>query len=216
MIQPCVETRPGWHTCVVAASGPSLTSEQVESVRASRLPVLAVNDAYRRLPGAQVLYACDNAWWRVHGEHARGFAGERWSCHCAEGSSHNDKRKVADQFGVQLVAGRDGSTFSFDPGFIRYGHNSGFQAVNLALLFGAVRIILIGFDMHGTHFFGAHPKPLRNAASYGSFIRSFTIAARELPRHISIVNCAPGSALTAFRKADLDVTLANFEPAICA
>lgn len=187
----------------MAASGQSLTEEQAELIRASGLPAIAVNDAYRRLPFAPVLYACDKAWWKVH-RGAPDFGGERWSSHEAGG---NDKLATAEEFGLRLVAGRDGRVFSLDPSHIRYGHNSGFQAINLAILFGARRIVLCGFDMHGTHFFGAHPQPLRNPASYASFIRAFTTAAQELPDHISIVNCSPGSALTAFRKGDLGVTL---------
>lgn len=45
------------------------------------------------------------------------------------------------------------------PGAIGDGGNSGFQAFNLALAFGARRVVLVGFDMRldeGVHWHGPH------------------------------------------------------------
>ena len=110
--------------------------------------MIAVNDAYRLFPDAAVLYACDSEWWDVHGG-CPDFAGEKWSSHSVDAGGHNDKREVAKKYGLKLVEGRDRDGFSFDPACIHYGSNSGFQAVNLAILFGAKRIVLVGFDMRG-------------------------------------------------------------------
>lgn len=183
-----------WHSCFVAAPGPSL-SETV-AARLAGQNVIAVNDAWRRVPGAQVLYACDAAWWTVHNG-VPDFHGERWSSH--GGDKHNNKTEIAEAYGVNLVIGRDSHEgFSTDPAVIHYGSNSGFQAVNLAMLMGARRVILVGFDMHGTHFFGQHPAGLRNTTSYGGFIRAFERAARHLPAGVQILNATPGSALRCF------------------
>ncbi len=169
--------------------------------------IIAVNDAHRLLPFADVLYACDSAWWNHH-KGARSFAGERWSSHGLCRKS-NDKSDAARDYGLLLVGGRDSHEgFSLDPDHIHYGSNSGFQAVNLAILFGARRIVLVGFDMHGDHFFGKHPKGLRNATSYAGFLRAFERAAKFLPAHISILNATPGSALRCFPMVDLHVALA--------
>jgi hypothetical protein len=168
-------------------------------------PVIAVNDAYRRVPGAQVLYACDAAWWHHH-KGARGFKGQRWSSHGS--ATHNNKTQVAELYGVRLVPGRDGPHgFSLDPVVIHYGSNGGFQAVNLALLMGASRVVLVGFDMHGSHFFGRHPKPLRNVTNFNGFIRAFERAARHLPAGVQILNATPGSALRCFPMVSLDDVL---------
>jgi hypothetical protein len=190
---------------LVAATGPSLTPEVAASVKGCN--IVAVNDAWRLLPFAQVLYACDASWWTVH-KGASGFAGERWSSHGAAGRiRHNDKALVAAKYRLNLVEGRDGSTFSTDPGFIHYGSNSGFQAVNLALLMGAIRIVLVGFDMQAVdgrkHFFGDHCAGLRNTSNYRNFIQAFERAAKALPAGLEILNATPGSALRCFPMVDL-------------
>jgi hypothetical protein len=186
---------------VVAASGPSLTPEVAKAVRGH--PAIAVNDAYRLLPFADVLYACDSSWWLAH-KGAMDFKGERWSSHGVAGRvRHNDKSEVGPRFRLNLIEGRDGEGFSTDPSAIHYGSNSGFQAVNMAILWGATRIILVGFDMHGTHFFGTHPRGLRNTTNFKNFIRAFDRAATRLPAGVEILNATPGSALRCFPMVSL-------------
>jgi hypothetical protein len=213
---------PRWvgEPCIIAAPGPSLTPEIVRTVRLARWiskwRVIVVNDAWKMHPAADVLYAADNGWWNVHGK-CEGFQGEKWACHEQEpnaGGTHgNDKRLIADQFGINLVRGRDGDEFSCDPEFVRYGSNSGFQAINLALLFGSTRIVLVGFDMRHVagraHFFGDHPAPLsqRRDGEYERFCIHYDRAAKKLPGHVSIVNATADSALKCFPMMSLDDAL---------
>lgn len=197
-----IERRWPGATVVVAAPGPSLTAAVAEQCRGYR--TIAVQDAYKLLPWADVLFGCDASWWRVH-KGCPCFAGEKWSSHGSP--SHNDKRTVADEYGVHLVqgVGRDG--FSTDPARVHYGSNSGFQAVNLAILFGARRIVLVGFDMRlvggKRHFFGDHPRPLKNRNDYRAFVRAFEKAARTVPAGVEILNATPGSAMKCFPMVDL-------------
>lgn len=165
-------------------------------------PVVAVNDACRLLPFANVLYGCDVAWWRHH-QGVPGFAGERWSSHGH--AAFDDKRVAAKLLGLNLVRGRDLEGFSRGNDVIHYGGNSGFQALNLALhLIGwRGRIALVGFDMRMVdgrrHFFGEHPESLRSTTKgYKKWLGSFEVAAASLPGGVEIVNCTPGSALTCF------------------
>jgi hypothetical protein len=171
--------------------------------------VIAVQDSYKLMPWADALYACDDRWWNIH-QTCNEFAGEKWSTHEPLG---NDKLAVADKFGVRLVEGIHGSEFSFDAGKIAYGSNSGFQALNLALLKGARRIVLVGFDMRAVagklHFFGDHPKGLHNPSSFDDFARRFAVAAKALPKDVRIVNATPESALTCFKMQSLEVALAD-------
>jgi hypothetical protein len=189
----------------VAATGPSLTSEVAEACRGWHC--VAVNDAYRLLPFADVLYACDANWWEWHAGCPE-FAGEKWSSHEPRA---NEKMAQAERYGLSLVPGRSADGFSLDPGVIHYGSNSGFQAINLAILFGATTIVLVGFDMTAAgrkrHFFGDHPKPLGNAAKYEHFIPAFRRAAKTLPAGIEIINCTPDSALDCFPKMPLSEAL---------
>lgn len=182
---------------IVAASGPSLPAS-VDDCLLSGLPIIAVNDAYRLLPSADILYACDYEWWAVHAEATKGFKGERWTSH--------DKSREDPPEGLRIVPGIHSLDFAFDGDAIAYGNNSGFQAVNLAFMWGASEVYLVGFDMRAVkgkaHFFGDHPKPLRNARAYASFINAFTHAAKALPPDRKIFNCTPGSALRCFPFAE--------------
>jgi hypothetical protein len=167
--------------------------------------VIAVSDAWRLMPWADALYSCDGHWWDLH---TPAFAGEKWSSHHAPG---NDKLAAAERHGLTLVRGQASKGFSVDPACIHYGSNSGFQAVNLALLFGVVRIILVGFDMRlvagRSHFFGDHPAGLRRTSSHQNFIRAFEVAAASLPGGIEICNATRESALRCFPGIDLDRAL---------
>lgn len=180
--------------CIVAAPGPSLTEEVAELCRGER--VIAVNDAYRLLPWADVKYACDAAWWEVHRMNV--LTGERWTSHSL--APKNDKRSMSD--GFHVIEGRNGEGFSRDPAVIHYASNSGFQAVNLAILFGADPIILVGFDMREVggkrHFFGNHKAPLRDGHPFPVWVGHFARAAKKLGPAPRIINATPGSALTCF------------------
>jgi hypothetical protein len=199
--------------CIVAATGPSLTPAVAERCNAAHAThkIIAVNDAYKLLPAADVLYACDATWWTVH-KGCPGFAGEKWSqCEGGESSRGIEKRGVAQQYGLKLVDGAHADTFSLNPALIHYGSNSGFQAVNLALLFGAIELVLVGFDMRTVngqmHFFGKHPRPLNNPGCYDTFLQAFRTAAQSLPPWIKITNATPDSALTCFPMAPLESCL---------
>lgn len=195
--------------CIVAATGPSLTPDVAARCQASGWPIIAVNDAYRLLPDAAILYACDAAWWDVH-RGCHDFRGEKWSAHSVGPTQpDNDKTRIADDYGLTCVQGRDCPGFSLDPDVVHYGSNSGFQGINLAILLGATTIVLVGFDMHGrTHFFGKHPLPLcqmdDSRPGFERYIKHFVEAAKTLPPHIRIVNATPESALTCFPMGSLD------------
>lgn len=202
---------PRWESCIVAATGPSLTAGVAEACKGHN--IIAVNDAYRLMPFADVLYACDEKWWDVHGG-CQGFRGEKWSSHGDESgpsAPQNSKTSAADRYGLRLVRGWDREGFSLDSRYIHYGSNSGFQAINLAILFGAKRILLVGFDMTAhsgkKHFFGDHPAGLINNANYERFIPQFERAAKLLPDGIEVINCTKGSSLRCFPMMELSDAL---------
>lgn len=212
---PLQRIRPIWkdRAVIVAATGPSLTPEVADHCRVGH-PVIAVNDAYRLFPGADMLYACDAAWWSVHNG-CPDFAGERWSSHGALGRVRSDdKSEAGARYGLNLVAGMHEIGFSLDPDCIHYGSNSGFQAINIAILAGASVIILVGFNMQAVgnrrHFFGDHPAGLRNSCNYQGFVRAFERAQKRLPPGIKILNATPKSALTCFEKVDIKDALETY------
>lgn len=213
-------------TVVIAATGPSLTEDVVGAIAVARLAgavrVIAVNDAYRLMSWADVLYACDAKWWN---HHTPDFAGEKWSArpwdkHVASGDVGDEgKDELARDQGVTLIEARLSDRWSTDPSWITYGSNSTFQAVGLALhwIAPAGKIVLVGCDMRTVgkgkdarrHFFGDHPEPLSNAADFRKFIPSFDAAAKHLAPGVEIINATPGSALKTFRSAGLADALAD-------
>ena len=209
-MQPAPVTKTFTGPVIVAATGPSLTSNAAWLIRLARwfgpFSVVTVSDAHRLIPSADCLYSCDAAWWKVH-EGAKGFTGERWSSHGLDDKT-NDKEACAKEHGLQLVGGRHGVGFSTNPSHIHYGSNSGFQAVNLAILKGATAIVLAGFDMKRAggkvHFFGDHPQGLRNNDQFDGFIKAFEQAN---PPPVPIINGTPGSALTCYPVMELGEAL---------
>lgn len=91
------------------------------------------------------------------------------------------------------------------------GQNSGFQAINLAVLAGAKRIVLLGYDMKTagakSHWFGDHP--IQTAPSvFSAMINNFPSLVKPLAKlGVEVLNCTPGSALECFPKRALESVL---------
>lgn len=169
---------------VLLAPGPSMGQEVADSVRGQYVGV--VTSAYTLAPWADFLAANDGRWWMKNPE-ARDFRGRKFSAN--------------DIFGVEKLPVPKG---------INASTNSGVLALECAKHLGATRILLLGFDMSGTHFFGPYRNGLSNTAKDRRIIhhRQFN-AWREKNPDLDVVNCAPGSALKAFPMMPLDAALAR-------
>ncbi len=94
-------------------------------------------------------------------------------------------------------------------GEIGWGGNGGFHCINLAIQFGAARVVGIGFDMTlqgGVHWHGRHPPGLTNPtqASVDKWRERLDAQAPLLERlGIPFIIGSPGSALTAYPKLPL-------------
>jgi hypothetical protein len=213
----------GWTTAICIASGPSLTDAQCaiadEARRDGRVRIIVVNDNFRKLPDADALYACDGPWWALYAADVRaGFRGECWT-HMAIAEADGSYNTVEREH-LAIVAGLpwlDCVPVLRDAGLPRHGSiclggNSGHQAIGLAYLFGARRIILLGYDMQRTgdraHWHGDHPKPLTQGTPT-SWIRRFDQMAEDAwARNVTIINCTVTTALTQFPRMDLREALA--------
>jgi hypothetical protein len=199
---------------IVAASGPSLTPGVAEACRLAHAAgthrVIAVSDAFKLMPWADALYSLDPPWWNHHKPQ---FAGVKWSAH---DEIHSHKLECAARHGLRLVRAAYDPGFSTDRGLIHYGENSGFQAINLAIRFGARVIVLVGFNMQridgAAHFFGEHPPGVRRGdPPYERFIKNFDTAERllrEVADAPTIINATPATALTCFPQMSLADALA--------
>jgi len=96
---------------------------------------------------------------------------------------------------------------------IHYGANGGYQAINLAYLFGAKKIILLGFDMKlgedkKSHWHGNHPGALNKDMPIKTWIKNFWKLAEDLKsENIEIINSTRDTALECFNKIKLEVAL---------
>lgn len=162
--------------------------------------VIAVNDCYLLAPWAEVLYFADAKWWRWQRERAefRAFAGQK--CTIFATGNQIDDAKIH----ILRNAGPEG--LSADPGALATGSTSGYQAVNIAVLAGPARVVLLGYDgRQGAdgrrHWFGDHPD--RTEPPYQNMIQRFRTMIGPLKAlGVEILNATPGSAIDAFPRVD--------------
>lgn len=178
-------------TVVCLGGGPSLTREDVEYVH-GKASVIAINDAYKLAPWADVLYACDAKWWYWHGSNgAAAFAGLKFAL--------DPGVRVK---GVQVLANTGQTGLELRPTGLRNGRNSGYQAINLAVHLGATRVLLLGYDMRGDHWFGHHPD--QSKPPFAVCLARFKTLVEPLKAlGVTVINCSPKTALDAFPRAAL-------------
>lgn len=211
-------------TFVCVGSGPSLTREDcryVASRRNSEIKVIAINDCYHLIPEADFIYATDYKWWNwkpLYGTSKNNFEEARKIC---EGKLVTTDSVAKVKFpDITYLEGKHSKGFSRVPNLLHWGYNSGYAAINLALINGAKRIVLLGYDMrihtkssdqeNGTlglnHWFGHHPDKV--VSSYARWIPWYEEGAKLLKEwDIEVKNCTKGSALTCFPMAELEKIL---------
>lgn len=210
-------------TVVCLASGPSLTEDDVNYVRGKAL-VIAVNDTIRLAPWADVIYSSDQLWWARNHKKAKAIAavhrnllvrinpkkgqmGPTRKNHCS-----GCRRILAANArcwceGIVTLENAGPIGLSLKEDTICYGDNSGYAAVNVAVLLGAKRIMLLGYDM------GADPKGRRHfydtgaqtiTSPYYKFRKRFATIVKPLEEAgITVINCSRRTALDAFPVAEL-------------
>lgn len=220
-------------TVAVLGGGPSLTREQVAEVGHAhfwrRVYCIAVNDAYLLAPWADLHYAADAHWHRWHtagiDKPLLGLTAaqvrERWHAFAGQKCTIQSSGGTVSDPNVHMLRNKTfpahGMGLSEDPCALITGRNSGFQSVNLAVLAGAQRVLLLGFDARAgeraSHWHGEHPREMP-VAIYGYIKQAFTDAERALARlGVRVLNCSPGSAINTFPKYTLEEALAEEAPA---
>jgi hypothetical protein len=148
-------------TVVCLASGPSLVAEDVDYVR-WKATVIAINDAIRLAPWADVLYSSDKGWWLSHIKKVRDLPALKVAIHASLSKPTSKPVDGRHCPGCRLRLPASGtcwcvglvtmnnagfSGLSMDPTALVNGHNSGSAAINVAVHLGAQRIVLLGYDM---------------------------------------------------------------------
>jgi hypothetical protein len=170
-------------TAVLLAPGPSLSEAVVGAVaaavgRGAVQVVGAITSAFPLAPWADFLAANDGAFWRKFGG-AHEFAGRKFSTN-----------RIA---GVEEVRA---------PG-VTSSTSSGVLALEIARArFKASRVLLLGFDHRGTHYFGPYLH-LANTPACRRAVHAWQFDLwRRMHPEVSVVNCTPDSALTCFPHGD--------------
>jgi hypothetical protein len=185
-------------TAVILASGPSLR----EFIREGSLPpdakTIAVNSTIFAVPAADVAFGVDFMWWKVHHQAVARTKAQPWTV----------SRSASERFGLNHV--REATGGGLHATRVNGNGNSGAAAINLATLFGAKRILLLGFDMKlgendERHWHPDHPLPCTQAQCFDDWLYKFGAIARDAEKMgVEIINCTPDSALTVFPMMSLE------------
>jgi hypothetical protein len=172
-------------TVICVGSGPSLTRADCDLIEKSGFSIIAINDSWRAVRSAHVLYAGDYNWWKLN-HNIVDIRAERWT------SSHS----ANSEFGINL----------FNRKNVEW--HSGLRAVEFAEYQNAVRVILVGYDYsvaHGSHWHGDHkhhllgnPNELK-CKKWRNQMRALSCST-----NIEIINCSRETALTCFPRAQLE------------
>lgn len=195
---------PNGGTVLVLGSGPSLTQTDVSLTRAHVDAVIAVNDSYKLIPDATVLYAADTRWWGWHkgARTAHTVGAVKYPAFIGRLRYCLGRTPFAE---VQVLRRGPRQGLTLDPAKVALGMNGVYQSINVAVHLGATRVLLLGLDMHnkhGSHFFGHHPN--QSQPPYALCIQAFQTMVEPLQTAgVEIVNCTPGTAVKAFPRVPL-------------
>lgn len=197
---------PDWsgETAVVIATGPSAKAAPIEAIKGCA-HIIAVKSSWQLAPWADALYGCDKDWWiTVHG--APRFRGLKISPSPTVCKVYRDVHLIRLLTRAEILIREIGTVGC---GLRTGGGHSGFHAINLAVQFGAARIVLVGFDMRFDH--GAHWHP--HIAGTARHVTDKAMdqcraaldgcAAQFAELGIEVINASPISALQNYRKAEL-------------
>jgi len=196
----------------IIGGGLSLEKFDWELLRPDRVFTIGCNDAYLRGPDiCNICFFGDIKWWKAH---QRGLETYRESgkgsvfTHCPQLQSGKDHtpwlwKMNRESRGLHLDA-------------LAWNKNTGAGAVNLALLLGAKRVLLLGFDMHligGRSNWHDNNLDKPNAAVYPRFLKGFERLAKDLPIKFpgcKIINITDDSSLDLFPKIGVKEFWSNY------
>lgn len=214
-------TNPGtpWagRTVFCLASGPSLGVmsdaewEQIVAAQKHGAVVLAVNSSVKtaRANGCEpdALIFTDTNWFEDNEALVRGFPGRVFTL------SRFAKAAAADK--LERIDNITRPDFSVGDGILRDGRSTGHRAVALAVLCGARRVVMLGYDMrvdpesnrsHCHDDYQHTEQPWAYAQEFVPAFRGWHRSALDVG--CEIVNATPGSALAEFPMVELAEVLA--------
>ena len=168
------------------ASGPSLTSEDIEAVRLSGLPVIVVNSTWEKVRFCKALYAGDSAWW-IKNKSLIDVDCEKWICSSPTAASLKLKYR-RNPFGKRF--------------------NSGANAVELAANhYCADRVLMLGFDCsveNGIHHHDDHVGLNNPNQKRCEIWREHFLRLPKLCKKTELINCSRFTRIDSIKKGALE------------
>ena len=161
--------------------------------------VIGVNVAFLLGEWISALWFCDWQFYKTY----------RREIHDFKNLKVTDASEVRGQPNIKVMHRSDSRGLSFKPDTINWNKNSGAAAINLAVLMGAKKIRLLGFDMNPDELRHWHGKmklyeartSIMNFKVWGN--RFNDIARDAKAAGIEILNVNPNSHINDFRKVHI-------------
>lgn len=196
-----------YSTVVCIASGASLHDSQIAHVQRARMQkrckVIVCNNNIFKAPWADHWHFCDKQWWDWWKDKTELFK-------TFPNPITTYSREISYKEGFKRLEKFADGGLSTDPSRLS-GNSSGQQIINIATLYGAKKVILIGYEMQPvvrdnyshSHWFGHHPQKT-DPSVFVSFKKNFeTIPEAAAKLGVEIVNCSINTALECFPKASI-------------
>lgn len=181
--------------CLIIASGPSLTQDDVNLTKGKFDYTIAISDCYRICPWASLLYSCDTKWWKYYNGVPE-FTGQKVS----------PFKACAEKYSMGWIPAQY-QEFSFSDS-IAFGNSSGYQALNLAVLLGFKEIYLLGYEYQVTdksHWFGDHPITIAVRSCFDTWLNDMNKAAPQIASYgVRVVNLSRNTAIKCFEKREIN------------
>lgn len=158
------------------------------------LRTIGCNTAYQH--ETDLCFFGDKKWWKEHKDRLQEFKGITFT---------NCPQLQKDKTSWLWILGRRSRGLHHDA--LGWNGNTGAGAVNLALLLGATRIFLLGFDMHlskdGKSNWHDQILDKPNPMWFPKFIKGFEYVAKDLVKKfpgVEVINITDNSSLEVFPK----------------
>lgn len=168
--------------------------------------VISTNVAFMLGEWITATYFCDAQFFRNYKNDLLKFRNLKITC-----VNHIDRHLLPETTNIKRLKRDYKPGLSFRPDTIAWNKNSGAAAINLAVLAGAKRILLLGFDMRlqegRTHWHNVYSMKTPNP-SFKRFLERYPEIAKDAKKAgVEILNISPDSALDCFPKLSLKEVL---------
>ena len=188
--------------CFVICGGESVKAQR-HLIRTLPAPVIAVKEAVHLRPYADCAFFAGERPESVAPPCLKAYQGP---IIVVRGKGHRVFPIDAKRVGRTATH----EAWSEDPTMVA-GYDSGTSAINLAILFGATEIVVLGYDMVGGRWFNGelpHFNPWPKASDFVTHMSVLPALAEDAKRKgIRIINVSPITKVDAFERRTLDEVL---------